>query len=67
VRIEPLAVLASHLLGVVKPAQRATVGKAQPPIVEQHSGGDQRAGERAATGLVASRHHPGSELAVERE
>ena len=40
---------------------------AQARVVEQHSGDDERAGERAAAGLVRSRDEPRAELPVEPE
>ena len=36
-------------------------------VVEQHRGGDERAGEAAAAGLVGARHEADSERAVEGE
>ena len=41
--------------------QRPQVGQRQPLVVEQHRGGDQRAGEAAAAGLVGAGHEARAE------
>ena len=66
-RVELLARLGGVLLGVVQAAQRAAVRQGQALEVEQHGGGDQRARERAAAGLVGAGHVAAAELPVEGE
>jgi hypothetical protein len=54
VRIETLAVLGSHLLGVVQASEGAAVGEAEALVVDQHRGGDQRPGQGAASSLIGA-------------
>jgi hypothetical protein len=66
-RVELLARLGGVLLGVVQGAQRAQLARGDRVVVEQHPGGDQRAGEAAAPGLVRAGHQARAERAVESE
>ena len=64
-RVELLALLGAALLGVVELAERAPVAQAEALVVDQHRGGDQRAGERAAPGLVGAGDVARAQRAVE--
>ena len=66
-RVQRLALLGGPLLGVVEVAERAAVAQREPLVVEQDRGGDQRARERAAPGLVGAGDEARAELAVEAE
>ena len=66
-RVEGLARLLGVLLRVVQRGERAQVAQGQALVVEQHRGGDERAGEAAAARLVGARHEAGAEGAVEAE
>ena len=66
-RIELLPLLLALLLRVVQPGEGEPLGAADPLEVDQHAGGEQRPGQRAAPGLVDSGHEPAAEGAVEAE
>jgi hypothetical protein len=53
-----LALLVRHLLRVVEPRESANARAAERLVVEEHTGDDQRAGERPATRLVGARDEP---------
>ncbi len=59
--------LGVHLLGVVQAGEGAAVGVGERLVVDQHRGGDQRAGEAAAAGLVGAGDPAAVEAAVEGE
>src|SRR5204863_817789 len=66
-RVEALALPGGALLGVVELAEGAPIPEAEALEIDQHRGGDQRTGERAAAGLVGAGHEAGAERAVEVE
>ena len=65
--VELVAPVGRHLLRVVQERERPDAVVAQARVVEQHSGDDERTGERAAAGLVRSRDEARPEPAVEPE
>ena len=60
-----LPLLGSNLLRVVEERQRADTVVAEPVVVEQDTGDDQRPCEGSPTGLVGAGDEPGAEPAVE--
>jgi hypothetical protein len=66
-RVELLAAGLGVLLGVVQPRERSAVGEGESVEVEQDRGGDKRARQRPAAGLVGARDEAPLELAVEGE
>ena len=64
---ELLALRVRELLRVVQRRQRPNARAAQQLVVEKDSGDDERACERAATGLVRSRDEAHAELAIDAE
>jgi hypothetical protein len=62
---EMLALLGHDLLGVVQASERPHGVIAQTPVVEQHSGHDERPGEGATTGFVGPCDEPDTEPPVE--
>ena len=59
--------LLGHLLGVVQAAEGAAVGVREALVVDQDRGGDQRAGQAAAPGLVGAGDEAALQPAVEGE
>jgi hypothetical protein len=66
-RVELLAFSVGALLRVIELGQRAPVRHGERPVIDQDRRGDERAGQRAATGLVAARDVADAELPVELE
>ncbi len=62
--VEPFALGRLDLLGVVQEGKRANAVSAQRPVVEQHAGDDEGAGERAAARLVRARDEADAEPTV---
>ena len=65
--IELVALVGRNLLRVVQVRERPDAVLAQARVVEQHTGDDERPGERAPPGLVGSGDEARAELAVELE
>ena len=65
--VQRLALGHRHLLGVVQRRERPDPRTTEPPVVEENARDDERPGERAATGLVGTRHEAHVELAIEPE
>ncbi len=66
-RVQLGARLGVVLLGVVEGGQRADLADAESLDVEEHRGGDERAREAAAAGLVGTRDPADAQAAVEPE